>query len=141
MNKKQILYYKNILGAVSSRASCNRAIVGAILVRNRSIISTGYNGSPRGLQHCDDIGHLISNNHCVRTIHAEVNAILCAARNGININGCELYSSYKPCFQCMKIIINSGIKRVFYFNDYKDDFQKEFEKNKYCKFIKIKCVE
>lgn len=135
---KQIEYYFNILIAVCSKATCNRAKIGAIIIKNKSIIATGYNGAPRGLVHCDEKGHLLFHDHCVRTVHAEVNAILTAVRNGINIDDCEMYCLYKPCFRCMQILINSGIKNVYYFNDYKDEFQTFFEKNKYCNFVKTK---
>lgn len=135
--EQQIKYYHDILNAVASIGSCDRAKVGAIIVRDKCILSTGVNGAPRKLCHCDEVGHLMNNNHCIRTVHAEVNAILTAARNGINIKDCDMYSLFKPCFQCMKVLINSGIKNVYYFNEYNDDFQKYFEKNDFTRFIKI----
>lgn len=135
----QTEYYYKILQSVCLRSTCNRAMVGAIIVKDKNIISTGYNGAPRGIKHCNN-QHLMKDNHCIKTTHAEVNAILQAAKNGININNAEMYCTHKPCFQCMKTLINSGIKKVYYFKDYHDDWQKHFEKNKYCKFIKI-CVE
>lgn len=130
-------YFKNIVNTISDKATCDRAKVGCIIIKDNCIISTGYNGSPRGCIHCDDVGHLMNNNHCIRTTHSEVNAIINAAKNGININDCEMICKYKPCFRCMQVLINSGIKTVFYFNNYKDNYQKHFEKNKFTKFIKI----
>lgn len=136
MNKKEEIYFKNILEALCRRATCNRAYVAAVIIKNNYIISTGYNGAPRGCRHCNNT-HIISNNHCINTVHAEINAILNAAKNGININECEMVCTHKPCFRCMQALINSGIKKVYYYIDYKDEFQKYFEKNKYTKFIKI----
>jgi len=137
MKIKQILYYKRVLDALSTIGSCDRAKAAAIIVRDKCIISTGVNGAPRGLEHCDDSGHIMKDNHCLRTVHAEVNAILMAAKNGININNTNMYCLFKPCYNCTKSIINSGIKNVYYFYDYKDDFQKYFEKNNCTKFKKI----
>ena len=136
--QKYTKYFKDILDSISSISTCNRAKISAIITRNNFIISTGFNGSPRKIIHCNDSNHLLLDNHCQRTVHGEVNAILNAAKNGININGCIMYSSHKPCYNCMKILINSGIICCFYFNDYKDNFQEYFERNKYCKFIKVK---
>ena len=80
-------YFMEIAKVVSSRSTCDRKHVGALLVRDRIILSTGYNGSIRGMPHCDDVGHVLENGHCVATIHAETNAILQAARNGVRIEG------------------------------------------------------
>jgi len=142
--EKQIRYYKQILDAVSSKSTCSKRKVGAIIVRDKCVIGAGYNGSCRGLAHCDDVGHLeygdsMNENRkkCIRTVHAELNAILTSARNGIAIKGSDMYSLYKPCFQCMKVLINSGIEKCFYFDEYKDEFQEVFERNNYCQFIKI----
>ena len=138
LNPKKLEYFKSIVTTVASKATCDRAKVGCIIINDDYIISTGYNGAPRGEIHCDDNDHLMKDGHCIRTIHAEVNAIINAAKNGINIKDCDMICVYKPCFRCMQVLINSGIKNVYYFEDYKDEFQKYFEENKFVKFIKCK---
>lgn len=113
-------YFLQIADLVSTRATCDRLHVGAILVRDRMIISTGYNGSPRGTEHCDDAGHKMVNNHCIRTVHAEVNAILQAAYHGISTKGTTLYTRYFPCEHCIKTLINAGIEKIVYRELYKN---------------------
>jgi dCMP deaminase len=114
-------YFMEIARVASSRATCDRKHVGAVIVRDRTVLATGYNGSMRGLPHCDDIGHLMQNDHCVRTVHAEANAILQAARVGIRIDGANLYTSASPCFDCFKMIVQAGIKRIVYAEFYRED--------------------
>ena len=80
-------YFMNIARVVSSRSTCDRKFVGAVIVRDKTILSTGYNGSIRGMPHCSEVGHMMEDNHCVATIHAESNAILQAAKNGVSIDG------------------------------------------------------
>ena len=109
----------SITGLAATRATCPRLRVGAIIVKDKRILSTGYNGSPKGFPHCDDIGCLIVKGHCVRTIHAEKNAISQAAKGGTEIKGADMYSLYFPCLGCMKDITSDGIKRLIYKNDYK----------------------
>jgi len=138
MEQKNQEYFKKIVETIAEKGTCDRAKVGCIIIKDNYIISTGYNGASRGCSHCDDDGHLMIDFHCIRTIHAELNAIINAAKNGININDCEMICTHKPCFRCMQALINSGIKTVYYFKDYKDNFQLAFEENKYTKFIKIK---
>ena len=99
---------------VATRATCDRKHIGAVIVINKAILSTGYNGAPCGLPHCDDVGHEIVDGHCIRTVHAEANAIAQAARNGVAINGADIYTTASPCYDCFKLIINAGIKRVVY---------------------------
>jgi len=99
---------------VATRATCPRMRVGAIIVRDRRILTTGYNGAPPGLPHCDDVGCLIIKGHCVRSNHAEKNAILQAASTGIKLKGADMYSLCLPCLGCMKDIISVGIKKVIY---------------------------
>ena len=111
----------NIAKVVSSRSTCPRKYVGAVIVRNRTILSTGYNGSIRGMPHCSDVGHMMEAGHCVATIHAEVNAILQAARNGVNIDGATLYVTASPCWNCFKSSANAGIQRVAYGEFYRDE--------------------
>jgi dCMP deaminase len=105
---------------VATRATCDRRRVGAVIVRDKMILSTGYNGSIRGLPHCDEGGHMMENGHCVATIHAEANAILQAARNGVRIEGAEIYTTASPCWSCFKMVSNAGIRRIYYGAFYRD---------------------
>ena len=114
-------YFMNIARVVSSRSTCPRKSVGAVIVRDKTILSTGYNGSIRGMPHCTEAGHMMENGHCVATIHAESNAILQAARNGVMIDGGTIYVTASPCWNCFKEIANSGICRVVYGEFYRDD--------------------
>jgi dCMP deaminase len=114
-------YFMDIAQVVSSRSTCDRKHVGALLVRDRMILSTGYNGSIRGMPHCDEAGHLMESGHCVATIHAEANAVLQAARNGVRIDGADLYTTASPCWPCFKMIANAGIQRIVYGEFYRDD--------------------
>lgn len=107
-------YFLEIAKVVAKRSTCDRANVGAVIAKNKVILSTGYNGAPRGLPHCDDVGHEIIDGHCIRTIHAEANAIAQAARNGAPIEGAAIYLTISPCYDCFKMMINSGIKEVVY---------------------------
>jgi dCMP deaminase len=124
-------YFMKIARQVASRATCDRKHVGAVLVRDRVILSTGYNGSLRGLPHCDEVGHLMEDGHCVRTIHAEANALVQAARNGIATEGAEAYVTASPCFSCFKLLANAGIRRIHYGEFYRDtrihDFARQLE--------------
>lgn len=90
-------------------------------MRDKMILATGYNGSIRGLAHCDDEGHLIEDGHCVRTVHAEANAIVQAARNGVRLDGADVYVTASPCFGCFKLIANAGLKRVVFGEFYRDE--------------------
>jgi dCMP deaminase len=113
-------YFMDIARQVATRATCDRKHVGALLVRDRTILSTGYNGSIRGLPHCDEVGHMMENGHCVATVHAEANAILQAARNGVRIDGASIYTTASPCWPCFKLIANSGCVRIVYGEFYRD---------------------
>lgn len=114
-------YFMEIVRSVAKRATCDRGRGGCIIVRDKQILVTGYVGSPKGLPHCDDVGHQIKTithedgkqtQHCMRTIHMELNAICQAAQRGIAINGATIYIKYTPCATCAKVLINAGIKRV-----------------------------
>ncbi len=120
-------YFIQIAEMVGSRATCDRGRSGCVVTKDKRILVTGYVGSPIGIEHCDEVGHEISrvinddgteSKHCIRTIHAEQNAITQAARNGISINGGTLYCHMTPCYTCAKMIINAGIKRVVANLDY-----------------------
>jgi dCMP deaminase len=113
-------YFMDIAKQVATRATCDRKHVGAAVVRDRTILSTGYNGSIRGLPHCDEVGHMMENGHCVATVHAEANAILQAAKNGIRIDGATLYTTASPCWPCFKLVANSGCVRIVYGEFYRD---------------------
>lgn len=114
-------YFMTVAQVVGSRSTCDRKHVGAVIVRNRTILSTGYNGSVRGLPHCDDVGHMMENGHCVATIHSEANAIVQAAQNGVRIDGASIYITASPCWNCFKMIANAGIKEIFYGEFYRDE--------------------
>lgn len=122
-------YFMDIARQVATRATCDRKHVGAVLVRDRIILSTGYNGSIRGLPHCDEAGHMMENGHCVATVHAEANAILQAAKNGVAINDATLYTTASPCWPCFKLVANAGAQRIVYGEFYRDprifDFAKK----------------
>jgi dCMP deaminase len=114
-------YFMNLAIQAATRSTCPRKSVGAVIVRDRSILSTGYNGSIRGAPHCTDVGCLMENDHCVRTVHAEANALVQAARNGVRLEGAEIYVTASPCFNCFKLIANAGIRKVYYGEFYRDD--------------------
>jgi dCMP deaminase len=114
-------YFMNIARQAATRSTCERKFVGAVIVRDRMILSTGYNGSIRGMPHCDEVGHDLENGHCVATIHAEANAVLQAAKNGVNISGSEIYTTASPCWNCFKLLANAGIKRIYYGEFYRDE--------------------
>ncbi len=113
-------YFMNIAKVIATRATCDRKHVGAVIVRDRTILSTGYNGSIRGTDHCDVVGHMMEDGHCVRTIHAEINAVIQAAKNGTAIEGAAIYVSASPCWNCFKAIANAGIRRVVFGEFYRD---------------------
>lgn len=114
-------YFMRIAQDVATRATCDRKHVGAVIVRDKSILATGYNGSVRGLGHCDDEGHLMEDGHCVRTIHAEANAVIQAARNGVRIDEATIYVTASPCWNCFKMIANAGLKKIVYGEFYRDE--------------------
>ena len=120
-------YFIKITEMIGSRGSCDRGRAGCVITRDNRIVATGYVGSPIGLPHCDEIGHEMhtvihedgsKTQHCIRTAHAEQNAICEAARMGISLNGGTLYCKMTPCYTCAKMIINCGIKKVVCVNDY-----------------------
>ena len=120
-------YFLNLMEEIGKRGTCDRGMSGCLIVKDKRILSTGYVGSPSGIDHCDQIGHQIKktvhednsvSQHCVRTAHAEMNAICNAARHGVKIEGATIYSKMEPCYTCAKAIINAGIKRVVAGNKY-----------------------
>jgi dCMP deaminase len=113
-------YFMNIAREVATRSTCDRKHVGAVIVREKTILSTGYNGSIKGLPHCDEVGCEMVDGHCVRTTHAEANTIVQAAKNGIQINQSEIYVTASPCYECFKLIANAGINVIYYDEFYRD---------------------
>lgn len=114
-------YFMNIAREVATRGTCDRKFVGAVIVRDKVILSTGYNGSIRGMPHCSEDGHMMEEGHCVATVHAEANAIVQAARNGVNISSASIYTTASPCWYCFKLIANAGIGKVYFGEFYRDD--------------------
>ena len=114
-------YFMKIAHDVALRSTCDRAFVGTVLVREKRILTTGFNGSPAGLPHCEEEGHLMVDGHCVRTIHAEANAIIQAALHGVSTKGATCYVTHFPCLVCAKTLINAGIVRIVYENHYRVD--------------------
>ena len=116
-------YFMGLATLVSERATCDRLHVGAVIVKDRNIIATGYNGSVGGTSHCCDKGCDVVDNHCVRTIHAETNAILQCAKNAVSPVGATIYVTHFPCYNCAKHIAQVGIAKVVYLNGYNNDFR------------------
>ena len=122
-------YFMDIADLVSKRSTCLRRSVGAVLVKDRRLLATGYNGAPSGLHHCLDVGCLREQlgvpsgerHELCRGLHAEQNAIIQAALHGVSVNGATLYCTNHPCIICAKMIINAGIKRIVYEEGYADD--------------------
>ncbi|MFH0857035.1 MAG: cytidine/deoxycytidylate deaminase family protein [bacterium] len=120
-------YFMNIVEIIGSRGTCDRGRSGCVIVKDKRIVATGYVGAPIGLPHCDEIGHELhtvthedgtQSRHCIRTTHAEQNAICQAAKIGVALEGATLYCKMTPCYICAKMIINAGIKRVVCAQDY-----------------------
>lgn len=120
-------YFLKVADIVSDRATCDRGEAGCVIAKDKQILTTGYVGAPTGLPHCSEVGHQMkevthedgsSSKHCVRTTHAEQNAIAQAAKMGISIQGATLYCKMTPCYTCAKMIINTGIERVVCMKDY-----------------------
>lgn len=119
MNKHE--YICKITDIVASKATCNRALVGAVFINNEfEILATGFNGSPRKFDHCDDVGHNIVDGHCINTIHAEQNAIVQAAKRGVVLRNSILYVTHLPCLICIKLLINLQINKIYYKKMYGD---------------------
>ncbi len=119
-------YFLKLAMLASERATCPRMHCGCVLVKNKNVIATGYNGSIPGDDHCEDVGCLIVDHHCVRTNHAEMNAITQAAKWGHPVDGATAYVTNMPCTTCAKALIAAGIKRVVVFSDYHDTLATEF---------------
>jgi len=122
-------YFMEIAKVIAKRSTCLRNNVGAVIVRDKRILSTGYNGAPRDMEHCLEIGCIRDQQNIAsgtrhelcRAVHAEQNAIIQSALHGVSVEGATLYCTHQPCILCAKMIINSKIKRVVYSNNYPDD--------------------
>lgn len=127
-------YFLNISKLVATRSTCLRRQVGAVVVKNKQILATGYNGAPTGIVHCDKVGCLRQKlgvpsgerHEICRALHAEQNAFLQAARHGINLENATLYITIQPCSICAKMLINAGIKKIVIAGDYPDEFALKF---------------
>lgn len=113
-------YFMQIARTVATRATCPRASVGCVLTRDRRILTTGYNGAPRGVAHCTEVGCSIVNDHCQRATHAEANAIVQAALHGVSLEGATAYCTHHPCVNCCKLFISAGIRQIVYTTAYPD---------------------
>ncbi len=127
-------YFLSIARLVATRSTCLRRKVGAVVVKNKQILTTGYNGAPKGITHCDEAGCLREElgvpsgerHELCRALHAEQNAFLQAARHGVSLDGATLYSTIQPCSICAKMLINVGIKKVVIEGNYPDEFALKF---------------
>lgn len=113
-------YFMAQATVASLRSTCTRLMVGAVIVRDNRIIASGYNGSVNDSTHCIDEGCYVVDNHCVRTVHAEMNALLQCAKFGVPTNNTEIYVTHFPCLHCAKQIIQAGVKKVYYASDYRN---------------------
>ena len=113
-------YFMEIARTVATRATCPRASVGAVLARRHRILTTGYNGAPRGAAHCTDAGCRLVDNHCLRATHAEANAIVQGALHGVSLEGATAYCTHQPCAGCSKLLISAGIERIVFADAYPD---------------------
>ena len=111
-----------IARTVATRATCPRASVGAVLVREHRILTTGYNGAPRNVAHCTEAGCEMSGGHCVRSTHAEANAVVQGALHGIGLEGATAYCTHQPCVNCAKLLISAGVTKIVYLSAYEDAF-------------------
>jgi dCMP deaminase len=138
-------YFMNIAELVAKRSTCRRRAVGAVVVKDKRILSTGYNGAPSGLDHCLDIGCLREKlqvpsgerHELCRGLHAEQNAIIQAAFHGVSINGGTLFCTNLPCLICTKMIINAGIKKIVYKSGYADSMSEQMLKDANVDLVKL----
>ena len=118
-------YFMQVARTVATRATCPRASVGAVLVREHRILTTGYNGAPRRVGHCTEVGCEMINGHCVRSTHAEANSVVQAALHGVSLEGSTAYCTHQPCVNCAKLLISAGVERIVYGEAYADPFAQE----------------
>jgi len=129
----------SIARMIAKRSTCDRAYVGCLLVnKDNRIVSSGYNGSIKGNPHCSEIGHTMRDGHCIATIHAEMNALLYCAKEGIKVDGCVCYVTHFPCLNCTKALIQAGISKIYYSNAYRiDDYALELLDKNHIEHIKL----
>jgi dCMP deaminase len=120
------IYFLKLAMLASERATCPRMHCGCVLVKNKNVVATGYNGSIPGDDHCEDVGCLVIDNHCVRTNHAEMNALMQAVKHGNSVDDATAYVTNMPCTTCAKALIAAGIKRVVVFSDFHDTLATQF---------------
>ena len=138
-------YFMKIAKIVATRSTCLRRQVGAVIVKDNHILSTGYNGAPKGFRHCEEVGCIREKlgvsrgerHELCRGLHAEQNAIIQAAVFGVSIKGATIYTTHFPCSVCMKMLVNAEIKEIVYLNDYPDDLEKEILKESNIKVRKL----
>ena len=118
-------YFMDIARTVATRATCPRLSVGCVLVREHRILTTGYNGAPRGVAHCTEAGCILVNDHCARATHAEANAIVQGALHGVSLAGSIAYCTHQPCVNCSKLLISAGVKKIVYDVGYPDPVASE----------------
>lgn len=126
--KNPDLYFMRQASVAATEATCPRKHVGAVIALNRRVVSTGYNGSLPKQPHCEDVGCMMEDGHCVRTVHSEANAILQAARLGSSVEGATIYVTASPCWHCFKLIVGAGLKRVVFGELYRDERITQFAK-------------
>lgn len=119
-------YFLKLAMLASERATCPRMHCGCVIVKDKHVVATGYNGSIPGDDHCEDVGCWIVNNHCIRTNHAEMNALMQAAKRGNSVEDATAYVTNMPCTTCAKALIAAGIKRIVVFSDFHDTLAFEF---------------
>jgi len=107
-------YFMQIAELTARRGTCDRAHVGAVAVKDKRIVMSGYNGSPPGMAHCSEVGHQLENGHCIRTIHAEQNVVAQCAKNGIALDEVTMYVTHEPCYHCLKLLISAGVDLVIF---------------------------
>ncbi len=118
-------YFMEVARTVATRATCPRASVGAVLVREHRILTTGYNGAPRNVAHCTEAGCQMEGGHCVRSTHAEANAVVQGALHGVGLDGATAYCTHQPCVNCAKLLISAGIVKIVYLEPYADSFSQQ----------------
>src|SRR5579862_5454038 len=118
-------YFMQIALTVATRATCPRAAVGCVLVREHRILTTGYNGAPRGVAHCTEVGCTLVNDHCMRATHAEANAVVQGALHGVSLEGATAYCTHQPCVNCSKLLISAGTLKIVFDEAYPDAIASE----------------
>jgi dCMP deaminase len=118
-------YFMEIARTVATRATCPRASVGCVLTRDKRILTTGYNGAPRGVAHCTEVGCMLVGDHCQRATHAEANAVVQGALHGVSLEGATAYCTHEPCVNCSKLLISAGLKKIIYEQAYPDPIAAE----------------